>query len=129
MHDYKDVRSLPVVALVQTARYMLASAAGVRPHNVVVEPAILQGKKEPKVVVAQVSAAPGTHVETFALIDDLEFSDNSKFRANGRACTCMKQPTLIASDIKSGMNDKGEIALWIDVGTVAHFRNRTAARK
>jgi len=33
------------------------------------------------------------------------------------------QPTLIVSDVKSGANGRGKIALWIDSGTVAHFRN------
>ena len=35
----------------------------------------------------------------------------------------MKQPTLIIDDVKSGANARGAIALWIDNGTVAHFRN------
>jgi hypothetical protein len=34
-----------------------------------------------------------------------------------------EQPTLIVNDVKSGANARGAIALWIDVGTVAHFRN------
>ena len=33
------------------------------------------------------------------------------------------QPVLIVNDVKSGANAHGAIALWIDVGTVAHFRN------
>jgi len=33
------------------------------------------------------------------------------------------QPTLIVNDVKSGPNGRGAIALWIDVSTVAHFRN------
>lgn len=33
------------------------------------------------------------------------------------------QPTLIVNDLKSGKTGRGAIALWIDVGTVAHFRN------
>jgi hypothetical protein len=36
-----------------------------------------------------------------------------------------EQPTLIVNDLKTGANAKGAIALWIDVGTVAHFRNLT----
>ena len=35
------------------------------------------------------------------------------------------QPTLIVNDIKSGAQGKGAIALWLDAGTVAHFRNLT----
>jgi hypothetical protein len=33
------------------------------------------------------------------------------------------QPTLVINDVKSGATGKGKIALWIDSGTVAHFRN------
>jgi hypothetical protein len=36
-----------------------------------------------------------------------------------------EQPTLIVNDLKSGTQGKGGIALWIDIGTVAHFRNLT----
>ncbi len=35
------------------------------------------------------------------------------------------QPTLIVNDVKSGAQGKGAVALWIDAGTVAHFRNLT----
>ena len=38
------------------------------------------------------------------------------------------QPTLIVNDLKSGANGKGAIALWLDVGTEAHFRNLTVSR-
>ena len=41
----------------------------------------------------------------------------------------MKQPTLIVNDVKSGANGKGAVALWIDAGTVAHFRNLTVSKK
>ena len=34
-----------------------------------------------------------------------------------------EQPTLIVNDVKSGAQARGAIALWIDAGTVAHFRN------
>jgi hypothetical protein len=36
-----------------------------------------------------------------------------------------EQPTLIVNDLKTGANAKGAVALWIDEGTVAHFRNVT----
>jgi len=36
-----------------------------------------------------------------------------------------EQPMLIVNDLKSGTQGKGGIALWIDIGTVAHFRNLT----
>lgn len=34
-----------------------------------------------------------------------------------------EQPALIVKDLKSGSDGKGAIALWIDSGTVAHFRD------
>jgi hypothetical protein len=34
-----------------------------------------------------------------------------------------EQPTLLVNDVKSGARSRGAVALWIDVGTVAHFRN------
>ncbi len=34
-----------------------------------------------------------------------------------------EQPTLIVNDVKSGSQAKGAVALWLDAGTVAHFRN------
>ena len=33
------------------------------------------------------------------------------------------QPTLVVNDVKSGATARGAIALWIDAGTIAHFRN------
>jgi hypothetical protein len=38
-----------------------------------------------------------------------------------------KQPTLIVNDVKTGAQGKGGVGLWIDRGTVAHFRNLTVA--
>ena len=32
------------------------------------------------------------------------------------------QPTLVVNDLKTGADGRGAIALWIDSGTVAHFR-------
>lgn len=34
-----------------------------------------------------------------------------------------EQPTLIINDLKSGAQGKGAVALWLDRGTVAHFRD------
>ena len=34
-----------------------------------------------------------------------------------------EQPTLIVNDLKTGAGARGGVALWIDAGTVAHFRN------
>jgi hypothetical protein len=36
-----------------------------------------------------------------------------------------EQPTLIVNDVKTGAHGTGAIALWLDTGTVAHFRNLT----
>ena len=36
-----------------------------------------------------------------------------------------EQPTLIVNDVKTGAKAKGAVALWLDPGTVAHFRNLT----
>jgi hypothetical protein len=44
--------------------------------------------------------------------------DQARLYVNGAA-----QPVLIIDDLKSGKTGRGSIALWIDVGTVAHFRN------
>jgi hypothetical protein len=33
------------------------------------------------------------------------------------------QATLLVDDVKTGPDGKGSVALWIDVGTLAHFRN------
>jgi hypothetical protein len=38
------------------------------------------------------------------------------------------QPTLIVNDVKSGATARGGIALWLDGGTVAHFRNVRVSR-
>ena len=36
-----------------------------------------------------------------------------------------EQPTLIVNDLKSGGERTGQVALWINYGTVAYFRNLT----
>ncbi len=33
------------------------------------------------------------------------------------------QPTLVVNDVKSGVHAKGAVALWLDTGTIAYFRN------
>jgi len=37
------------------------------------------------------------------------------------------QPALIVNDVKSGADGHGGVALWLEPGTVAHFRNLTVA--
>jgi hypothetical protein len=34
-------------------------------------------------------------------------------------------PTLMVNDVKSGADASGRVALWLEPGTVAHFRNLT----
>ena len=36
-----------------------------------------------------------------------------------------EQPTLIVNDLKSGVQRTGTVALWVNYGTIAHFRNLT----
>jgi hypothetical protein len=36
-----------------------------------------------------------------------------------------EQPTLMVNDVKSGADARGGVALWLEPGTVAHFRNLT----
>jgi hypothetical protein len=38
------------------------------------------------------------------------------------------QPTLIVNDLKTGAGAKGAVALWLDSGTLAHFRNVVVSR-
>jgi hypothetical protein len=40
----------------------------------------------------------------------------------------MTQPTLVVNDLKTGAQAKGAVALWLDAGTVAHFRNLTVSK-
>lgn len=215
---------IPTILVAQTARYPLTSIAGLQSHNVVVEPATLQGKKGLKVQATQVSPPAGTAVETLVLIEGLEFGEGVieaeiagdvrpgapegargfvgiAFRVqndlrtydafylrptNGRADDQVrrnhsaqyiahpdwpwfrlrkefpsmyesyvdlvpgewtkvrievsgeqarlfmhgqKQPTLIVNDVKSGAKARGAVALWIDSGTVAHFRNLVVSPK
>ncbi len=221
---------VPTFAARQAGHYPLASAAGLRLHNVVAEPAVLQGKKGLQVRMSEETvrrfkeltpeqqAAEQARVGQYAVIEGLEF-DNGVIEAeiagapapgapagargfvgiafrmqnntcdvfylrptNGRAedqerrnhatqyashpdwpwfrlrtetpskyesyvdlmpdaWTAIKidvrgerarlyvhgqeQPTLIVNDLKSGPQGKGGVALWIDQGTVAHFRNLT----
>ena len=43
--------------------------------------------------------------------------DHARLFVNGQ-----QQPTLVVNDVKTGANAKGGVALWIDRGTIAHFR-------
>jgi hypothetical protein len=38
-----------------------------------------------------------------------------------------EQPTLVVNDVKTGAQAKGAVALWLDAGTIAHFRNLRVA--
>jgi hypothetical protein len=46
--------------------------------------------------------------------------ERARFYVHGQ-----EQPTLIVNDLKTGTQGKGAVALWLDQGTVAHFRNLT----
>jgi hypothetical protein len=46
--------------------------------------------------------------------------DHARLFVNGQP-----QPTLVVNDVKTGANAKGGVALWIDRGTLAHFRDLT----
>jgi hypothetical protein len=46
--------------------------------------------------------------------------DKARLYVNGS-----EQPTLIVNDVKTGATAKGGVALWIEPGTIAHFRNLT----
>ncbi len=49
--------------------------------------------------------------------------DTARLYVHGAA-----QPTLIVHDVKTGAQQRGAIALWIDAGTVAHFRKLRISR-
>ena len=49
--------------------------------------------------------------------------DTARLYVHGAA-----QPTLIVNDVKSGAQARGAIALWIDGGTIAHFRDVRVSR-
>jgi hypothetical protein len=38
------------------------------------------------------------------------------------------QPTLVVNDLKTGVHGRGAVALWLDVGTLAYFRNLVVTR-
>jgi hypothetical protein len=219
------------VAARQAKPYPLESAAGLRPHNVTVTEATLEGKKGVRVTISdeaqrrfsQMTPPEQERFEQFAVIDGLEFANGVieaeiagapapgapegargfvgiAFRlqndtiydafylrpTNGRAddqerrnhavqyishpdwpwarlrkdtpskyesyvdllpgvWTRIKievrgdrarlyvhgqdQPVLIVNDVKTGAQGKGGVALWLDGGTVAHFRNLTVQRQ
>jgi hypothetical protein len=38
------------------------------------------------------------------------------------------QPALVVNDLKTGAAARGAVALWLDLGTIAHFRNLSVRR-
>ncbi len=60
---------------------------------------------------------------------DLVAGEGTKIRIEGRDDRAHlyvhdnSQPTLVVNDVKSGAHAKGALALWLDTGTIAHFRN------
>jgi len=68
---------LPAVSNAQAVRYPLTSVEGLAPHNVVAEPARLQGKKGVKVTATPLTVPAGTAVETMAVVSGLEFGNGT----------------------------------------------------
>ena len=67
---------LPATLMAQPARYPLTSIAGLRPINVVIETASLEGKKGLKVEASPESLASGAGgAEQLVLLEGLEFGD------------------------------------------------------
>src|SRR5688572_19704713 len=65
---------LPGIVSAQTKQFPLESPAGVRLHNVVAEPATLQGKKGLRVILAPGAPADAA-VEQLAVIDGVDFAN------------------------------------------------------
>lgn len=69
--------------------------------------------------------------ETYESYVDLVPGAWTKIRIEVRGSTArfyvhgQEQPTLIVGDLKTGAGAKGSVALWLDAGTDAHFRNLT----
>jgi hypothetical protein len=40
-----------------------------------------------------------------------------------------EQPILMVNDLRSGEDASGGVALWLEPGTVAHFRNLTVTSR
>jgi hypothetical protein len=66
---------LPAIGGAQAKRYPLESIDGLRLHNVVAEPATLQGKKGVRLTVAPDATGPQGERELLARIDGVEFSN------------------------------------------------------
>lgn len=72
--------------------------------------------------------------EKYEAYVDLEPATWTKIRIEARGTQArlfvhdQPQPTLIVNDLKTCATATGGVALWIDVGTEAHFRNLTITR-
>jgi hypothetical protein len=126
----------PGAAAAQAKSYALESAEGLKLHNVVAAPAMLEGKKgvrtqyishpawtwarlrkeTPGRYESYVDLAPGTWTKVRIEVR----GDKARLYVHDR-----DQPALIVNDLKSGASARGAVALWLGAGTVAHFRNLT----
>ena len=77
-------------------------------------------KEFPSMYEAYVDLVPGTWTKIRIEVN----GEQARLYVHGQS-----QPTLIVNDVKSGPKGSGAIALWIDSGTVAHFRNLTVSPK
>ena len=73
-------------------------------------------KEFPEKYEAYVDLVPGEWTKVRIEVQ----GDKAKLFVHGQP-----QPTLVINDVKSGARGRGKIALWIEAGTVAHFRNLT----
>jgi hypothetical protein len=83
----------------------LESIEGLILHNVAAAPVTLDGRKGLRLTMSDEARREQRQVEQLAKIRDLEFS-------NG----------VIEVEL-AGAPAKGAVALWLDAGTIAHFRN------
>jgi hypothetical protein len=120
------VLSSMIVAQEQQRQFALETTAGLRLHNVTAEAATWQGKKGIRVAMSEVA------LREFQGKTAAEWTRIKIEVRGGQARLYVHdhpQPTLIVNDLKSGANAKGRLALWLDIGTVAHFRNLTVTRQ
>jgi hypothetical protein len=126
---------LPAAVSAQAKDYPLESVEGLRFHNVNAEPAVLQGKKALRATISeetlrriertQVDAQGQVWIEGLAFSNGVIEAEIAGALAARLYVHANEQPTLIVKDVKSGANGHGGVALWLEPGTVAHFRNLT----
>jgi hypothetical protein len=73
-------------------------------------------KETPSRYESYVDLVPGTWTKVRIEVN----GDKARLFVHGQ-----QQPVLVVNDVKTGASVKGGVALWVDAGTVAHFRNLT----